>query len=356
MARWFYGLLLICSVAVLLSVYLSPLHVPLAGLLSLGIPLLLIGHGLLLLLLSLSRSRWFWVPLLVLVLSFPYLKATFRWPSPDRYQETRSEETLEVLSYNVHLFRYNREKRDPAEFRESIVRWLSEHPADIKCIQEFYQDETTASTHMIRRLAEDQDMYISYQPVQGRRERQSIGMAIISRFPIINEGRVFDNARNNGVIFADVRWKNDTIRIYNVHLESMSIQAEALKDVEGFKENYYDVARKIRNGQVTRASQLEQLQRHIADSPYPVLLMGDFNDTPYSYLYFNLRQNLANAFESAGSGFGFTYNRVLFFLRIDHLFYLEDFFDVVDFKTYSAVDYSDHYPIGALLRKRSDTP
>jgi endonuclease/exonuclease/phosphatase family metal-dependent hydrolase len=55
-----------------------------------------------------------------------------------------------------------------------------------------------------------------------------------------------------------------------------------------------------------------------------------------------------NGFEKAGKGFGFTYNKVLFFLRIDNVFF-DDVLEILDFKTHSEVDYSDHYPVSAVF-------
>src|SRR5690606_3320508 len=108
--------------------------------------------------------------------------------------------------------------------------------------------------------------------------------------------------------------------------------------------------RKLKNGIQMRASQVKILSEHIQNSPYPVILAGDFNDVPYSYTYFTLRSILRNAFEEAGRGFGFTYNQVLFFLRIDNIFFGEGL-EAKVFKTHREVDYSDHYPISAVLKR-----
>ena len=97
-----------------------------------------------------------------------------------------------------------------------------------------------------------------------------------------------------------------------------------------------------------RTIQISILKKHMANSPFPVILAGDFNDLPYSYTYFSLKEDLENAFEKKGRGFGFTYNKVLFFLRIDNIFY-ENPMEVLQFKTLREVDYSDHYPISAVF-------
>jgi endonuclease/exonuclease/phosphatase family metal-dependent hydrolase len=90
------------------------------------------------------------------------------------------------------------------------------------------------------------------------------------------------------------------------------------------------------------------LLEHLGNSPYEVVLMGDLNELPYSNAYFRLSEALQNAFELAGRGFGFTFNRILFFLRIDHIFSTPAL-KPIQFKTHAEVDYSDHYPISATF-------
>ncbi|HEX8532431.1 MAG TPA: endonuclease/exonuclease/phosphatase family protein, partial [Cytophagales bacterium] len=94
------------------------------------------------------------------------------------------------------------------------------------------------------------------------------------------------------------------------------------------------------------------VDRFVRESPHKVILCGDFNDIPYSYTYQRMRRQLRNAFEDAGSGFGFTLNDdKLFFLRIDNQFY-DKALNVHDFQTHRDVTYSDHFPISATYSFR----
>jgi endonuclease/exonuclease/phosphatase family metal-dependent hydrolase len=173
-------------------------------------------------------------------------------------------------------------------------------------------------------------------------------LAIFSKYPIINDGKVFDAQGTNGAIFADILVNSDTIRIYNAHLESMRIDSDGLENIEGVKENYRQTLGKLQRGSLARSKQLKVLLEHMDNSPHPLILMGDLNEIPYSYTYFKLSENYDNAFEKAGTGFGFTYNRILFFLRIDHIFSSQKL-QAVQFKTHREVDYSDHYPVTATF-------
>lgn len=344
MVRFITSLFFIFSLALFYSVYISPAFFPYVGLITLTIPLLLVINAFLLISLLLSR-RWLSIlPLIALVLGWKFVGVTFQIPTQN---EVIPESGLSVLSYNVALFSFRRDKDTPAN-PQNVLKWLQDHEADIKCIQEFYQDYSTPSRNAIKILGTQTGYEHTYQIIEGNPRNKSYGMAIFSRYPIINEGRVFDTKRNNGVIFADIKVDKDTIRIYNAHLESMSIQSETLNNLDGIKENYRETLGKLKRGQVTRASQLGILEEHMKNSPYVNILVGDFNDVPYSYTYFTLRKFMENAFESAGRGFGFTYNKVLFFLRIDNIFY-EKPLKALRFKTHKEVDYSDHYPISAMF-------
>ncbi len=343
MLRFLTGVIFLISLFLFFSVYISPEFFSFAGLLTLLIPPLLVVNAIILILLLLAGRKLAFVPLLALIIGWKFVGITFQLNSIPN-----NPEGLSVLSYNVHLLNYVRDGQDRKTVTQNMTKWLQDNPSDIKCFQEFYQDYTTPSRNAIKALATDQGYEYTYQVIDGNIKKRSYGMAIFSRYPIINEGRVFDTRKNNGVIFADIKVDKDTIRIYNAHLESMSIPSEGLSDLDGIKENYRETLRKLKNGQVVRASQLGVLMEHMRNSPYANILVGDFNDVPYSYTYFSLRKIMKNAFEEAGRGFGFTYNKVLFFLRIDNIFY-DDILEIKNFKTHKEVDYSDHYPISAIF-------
>jgi endonuclease/exonuclease/phosphatase family metal-dependent hydrolase len=343
MVKFLTIILFLVSLALFYSVYISPEFFPYVGLITLAIPLLLMINALFAILLLLAKRKLAILPLVAIIAGWNFIGITYQFP-----KKTESTEGLSVLSYNVALFSFSRNRGDSKDNNKNIIKWLQENPSDIKCFQEFYQDPTTPSRNAIKLLGSEMDYEYTYEIIEGKPQSKSYGMAILSRYPIINEGKVLDTKRNNGVIFADIKIDKDTIRIYNAHLESMSIQSENLNNLDGIKENYRSTLSKLKRGQITRSSQLGILEEHMRNSPYVNILVGDFNDVPYSYTYFSLRKSMKNAFETAGKGFGFTYNKVLFFLRIDNIFY-EEPLKVLQFKTHKEVDYSDHYPISAVF-------
>ena len=147
-------------------------------------------------------------------------------------------------------------------------------------------------------------------------------------------------------IYADVLSGKDTIRIYNTHLESMSINVENVVNTDRLAQSYKDTGYRLRSGFISRSQQINGLVKSIKQCGHKIILCGDLNELPYSYPYFSLRSVLDNSFEKAGNGFGFTFNGKLFFLRIDNQFFSKDI-NVHKFMTHRNVDYSDHFPLMA---------
>ena len=339
--KYLTGIIFFFSLILFFSVYVSPEYFPYVGLLPFFIPIIWLVNLFLLFILTLSWKRSALFPLAALLIGYKFALITVQFNPANE-----SAEGLKVLTYNAHLFDYKR--KTEGKFDPNVYSWLQEHPADIKVFQEFYQDYTTASRNSVKLLGKDMGFETSYQVIEGNPQKRSYGLAIFSRYPIINEGKVFDKNGTNGAIFADILVNQDTIRIYNAHLESMKINSDGLENLEGVKENYRQTLGKLHRGSLERSKQLKVLVDHMQNSSHPLILMGDLNEIPYSYTYFKLSEFWQNAFETAGRGFGFTYNKILFFLRIDHIFSSKEL-KAIQFKTHREVDYSDHYPVSATF-------
>ncbi len=110
---------------------------------------------------------------------------------------------------------------------------------------------------------------------------------------------------------------------------------------------------RLKHGAEKRSSQIDLLIEHANNSPYPVVICGDFNETPYSYNYFKLKKHFSNSFENAGHGFGFSYHSILFFLRIDHQFYTNRI-KALDYRIDREMRISDHFPARSLYSISKD--
>jgi len=314
------------------------------GFVSLTIPLLLLLNLGLLIYYLLRPNAMLLLHLGLILLGHEYVNSSFSY-NPTVSRQQSEEELFSVLNYNVRVFNtyaYLQNKNQPGK---SMVKWLAEEDADIKCLQEFYNDNGSEVFNTVEKLSSSK-YYSLVSPAFVNRIGAQFGLAIFSRYPIVNSGDInYDQDTNHQhALFADVDTGSDTLRVYNVHLQSMSIDANKIDDFERAGETYLDIARKLKFGFVERARQVNNLMQHIANSPHPVVVCGDFNDVPYSYTYQTLKDNLSNAFEEAGHGLGFSYNGKLFFLRIDNQFYSEQL-KAIHFETFRDIPFSDHFPV-----------
>jgi endonuclease/exonuclease/phosphatase family metal-dependent hydrolase len=254
--------------------------------------------------------------------------------------ETGDDHDLSVLSYNVHLFR---PKRTYSEFSNKLIEWVANDSSAVKCFQEYCTSSNIPganATGLIREKGYNSFVYIS----RGNVSDYDQGLAIFSKYDILDTGTVWTTyGSNNAGIYADILVGSDTLRTYNVHLESMRLSLHQYRNTEKYTSKLMQLFYKLKVGAQKRAEQIDMLLYHCSRSPYPFIICGDFNDTPYSYNYFRLREDFMNAFEEAGNGFGFSFNSILFFLRIDHQFYGSGI-EAMNYRVDRSVDLSDHFP------------
>ncbi|GAB3792236.1 endonuclease/exonuclease/phosphatase family protein [Spirosoma humi] len=279
---------------------------------------------------------------------------TFVWHSPTEF--SGKGQPLNVFSYNVQSFdltaSYDLYQSSPRARR--TMNYVLRYDAPIKCFQEFYNSTTIPDYNLVKRFREAgyRDTAFLF-PEMAQATDGDIGVAIFSKFPIVASGREAFGTQN-GLVWANIKLGSDTIRIINVHLHSMGIRVGKVlkqKEMKGVQRETRGVLSALHNGFTDRREEVIKVERYIRESPYPVIVTGDHNDTPYSVVYERLRRTLPNSFEDAGRGFGFTYNHLPGFIRIDHQFH-DPKFTVLNFETINYIKYSDHYPIvGTYLLK-----
>ncbi|TAF35218.1 MAG: hypothetical protein EAZ57_01365 [Cytophagales bacterium] len=253
-----------------------------------------------------------------------------------------------VLSYNVHIFDVyeNYQKTDKSSSKR-MIDWVMADDSDFKCLQEFYNDKNSEVYNTLEQLSSDKSYEPYFEVVSTDNIGAEFGMAIFSKHPVLRKGEIMFNERTpNRAIFIDAIVNRDTVRVYNVHLQSMHIDQEVIKTENIFKKVFWAILERFEEGAMRRTEQIRAIERHILQCPYQnIVLCGDLNDLPYSFSYITLKNHLENSFESKGLGLGFTFNSwVLFFLRIDNIFYSPSLI-CNDFLLDRQVNYSDHFPI-----------
>jgi endonuclease/exonuclease/phosphatase family metal-dependent hydrolase len=346
---------------------------------ALTVPVALVCTALLLLYWLRRNWRVALLPAIALFLTWPHVQrgvalhpghwaaqAAGKAPLDDPGTTHRQRDEVRFLSANVRIFNVYAQLRDKDNASSvNSIRWLATHPADILCLQEYYNEP--------RGTGEKNNIFRSDEQIGRASGRHSFisssitnaigaefGLAIFSRFPIVRRGTIaFGRLTQNHAMWADLARpavagrRPDTIRVFNLHLQSMSMDekdiAAATDSRSGLRQKAPNLLRRFRNGAVARGTQVDTVLAHVARSPYPVLLAGDLNDLPYSYTYDRLADHLQNAWASAGLGIGATYNGKLPGLRIDQQF-ASPHWQVLDCRVHREIKWSDHFPLEAIYQ------
>lgn len=299
--------------------------------------------------------RWRWLragTMLVLVFVGLFKVSLFWHPEIRRSYEQPDygRNTIKVMSYNVRSF-YDAESGRSSV--DSVLMLIDREEPDIICLQEFNA-----------RLAERS---ASFSLLDEKYERATYGLkpddpyareaplAVLSKYRILRSGVVLTPKSS---VWVDLLLDEDTVRVFNNHLHSTAINAS---DNEFITSHRYlsDTARetkirsivtRLRENSVLRAAQVDSIAEVKAATTTPILVFGDFNDTPMSYVYRVMSDDLQDAFSESGSGYSHTYRGFFNTLRIDYVLASKDF-EVLSYETLP-VEYSDHHPVVARLKKR----
>ncbi|WP_324675287.1 endonuclease/exonuclease/phosphatase family protein [Hymenobacter sp. GOD-10R] len=300
------------------------------------------------------------LPLVVTVLTWPHLQRGLAL-HPWRNVEATStpDRQVRVLSANVRIFNVYPQLRDPdLGSSRKFVQWLAESPADIICLQEFYNEPRSARSRdgnvfrTEQQIGRDAKRHAFVSKSLTNSAGAEFGIAIFSRYPILRRGTIsFGKLTQNHAMFADLRLPSgDTIRVYNFHLQSMSMEekdiVQSYSSKAGFEQKSRGLLRRFKRGMMARSVQIDTLVRRFEQCRYPMLLCADLNDLPYSYSYDQLADHFQNAWATVGTGIGSTYNGRLPFLRIDNQFASRRW-TVEDFQVHYEIPYSDHFPTTA---------
>ena len=330
-------------ILVTLLAYLSPFIDPSGfwplSFLALAYPVLLLGNVLFILFWLLRKNRYFLLSTLCILAGFGYLSSFvgLRFsPEASSLGANDQADVLHVMTFNLAgLGRWRSNTTREEKFAELTGLLEKKGTPDIFCLQESTQADIVANIKSTFR-------YPHYFKEKGT--------VIFSKFPIGGHGIIPFDDTGNSCIWGDVKTPQGTVRVYSVHLQSNALTYKAslvVDDADPRKKqtwrNVRDVMRLYKRAVTKRAEQAQLVAAHVAESPHPVLLCGDFNDMPVSYVYRLLSQNLQDSFCEKGSGFGATFNGNLPALRIDYVLCSNDF-EVLSHKV-PRTELSDHLPV-----------
>lgn len=300
--------------------------------------------------------RYALLSLIALLLGWKSISAFVAFHLPSANKSAPAATSLTIMSYNVSQFGLYREK-DSKYNRQAMFAMIKKQELDIACFQDFYTSERKNDFNNREDISREMALpYRYFSSDFNRNGMQHWGSIIYSRFPIIASDKVKMSMgpRSESLIYADIVKGDDTLRIINMHLESYRFNEKDYSDIQKIKSQEdtglkatKSIVQKMREAYIRRSQQADIVGNFIRQSPYPVIVCGDFNDTPASYTYFTIKGELQDAFLQKGWGIGRTFTGLAPTLRIDYIF-VSNHFKVNSFRKIIS-DLSDHYPVIANL-------
>jgi endonuclease/exonuclease/phosphatase family metal-dependent hydrolase len=301
--------------------FVSPQNIPVFAILSLFVPTLIIINIFFVIYWIFNLKKHFLLSASILIIGWFFSTPLYK------LTENRSSlnDDLKVMSYNVRMFNHWK-WIDDQNIPEKISDFVSEQSPDILLFQEYY-------------TSEKQPFLYPYKYIRTKNKKAKVGLAIYSKFPIINRGSLDLKNTANNIIFVDIVRKKDTIRVYNLHLQSLELNTS--KENFGQKNSEKLIAR-LKDRFKKQAEQTEVFTAHEKQWKGKKIVAGDFNNTSYSWVYNQILKDKKDTFIEAGKGFGKSFN-YWFPMRID--FILTDKNAIVNKFTSFSEKNSDHFPI-----------
>ncbi|WP_163266667.1 endonuclease/exonuclease/phosphatase family protein [Dysgonomonas sp. 216] len=261
------------------------------------------------------------------------------------------------MSYNVKAFDWSIKLKAETS---PIIQYIKENDPDIVCLQEFMSADRSKDRNIkaIRQVL-DQYPYFSVTDLWPSMQGYTYGLACFSKYPIISTEQIPLDSEVNGAVVYKIKVNGKIIHIINNHLESNRLTAvdkklyqDLLKDAnrQSIDNAMHNIKDKLGSAFQKRAPQADIISNWVKKWGYdtPIIVCGDFNDTPISYTYRKIKNNLVDSYASTGFGPGITYHENHFWFRIDFIMHSENI------KSYNTtigkIKYSDHYPIWSYIQ------
>lgn len=324
------------------STYLSPETYPRISLAGLAFPFVLVPNILFIFFWLIFKIKYVWVPVVGLLVCGSFIRDYF----PVNWSSSVTEApTLSVLSYNSHS--YGGKDATKPDGTNECEAFLQESDADIICLQESHHRESLDKAMKER----------------GYESSNNAEFTVFSRLPILSSERIEMGDKDLYAMRFLLLDEQDTIMLINSHLESNKLSPQvkqayrdalAQHESDSVRKELVPILRLLALASPTRSQQADSIVAIVeAWLPKPVIVCGDFNDTPVSYTYRVLTRQLTSAFRESGHGAGFTFHEKGFPVRIDHILFSGDFWESYETRVDRSISCSDHFPIHTKLVKKT---
>lgn len=361
-SRILVTILLILNILAVISIfcsyaaqYIDPRDSWTFALFGLLYPYILISNIWFLLLWLFLWRKYALISLVAILIGWKQLNAMITFPEENPV--LLPGKNISLVTWNVHGFSGQMNIR--GNVRPEIIEYLSVENQDIVCMQEFHIYEADLDP-VIKRMARVWGLPYFFVKDYYRKDKENgfNGIATFSRHPVVGTGFLEQKPKKCFAIYTDIRLEKDTFRLFNVHLASLRLGQDDVNFYYQLKKNetenisikagIFSILRKLKQAFILRANETDKLLEAIRLSPYPVIVCGDMNDSPFSYTYRQFSLILADAYREAGEGFfGSTYDGTMPNYRIDYIFF-DDHFKAFSYKKKDVL-FSDHYPVSGLI-------
>lgn len=337
-------------VAVAYSDRVNPVSHPVIACAGMVFPFILLFNVLLLITWAFLKWRKMWIPLLGFALSYPATRVYI----PLHLSQEPPEGSIKLVSYNVACYSHDKKNQNP---KSIILDYLRQQQADIVCLQEDINLGGGSNDSLLHLFPYNDTVHVSHSP-----SPIINALGIYTRFPIIRKERIPYESQANGSAAFFLQIGTDTVLVVNNHLESTRLTET---DRQRYAEMIYGdmnrqdakaetrmLLKKLSVAMEKRAVQAQAVHDYIDHHrQYPIIVCGDFNDTPISYVRRTIANGLTDCFVESGCGLGYSFTQKGFFIRIDQLMcsrHYRPYGCYID----NQIAASDHYPIVGWLARQ----
>lgn len=295
-----------------------------------------------------------WWLLLFLLPGFINLSYTYPLRIKSNFDTSKSKKSLRVLSWNVNEFLFSKPGSNAWIYEQEVMlNFIKNSDADVLCFQDYIISPGYAERDVTRFISDS----LGYKHFIFTMDGIDYGTIIFSKHTIINSGRKKYPLKIHpeSLAFADIRFQEQTIRIFTTHFRSMFLHHNKLSpailgDLKYVKEDTAllfntNILERMEHFDRVHAKQAEMVNLMLNETKQPYIFCADLNSVPSSYVYHHLRKQTNDAFLEAGAGLKGTYRSAKSLLRIDVILTSKN---LKTTQFYSpSLDLSDHYPLVA---------